>query len=174
MFLLGLAAARAELFRRLDELAPALRRALPWALGVGAAANAGFVAAQELAAPRVPSWPATAGVAAYLVGAPALSFAYAAALALALRQPWARRLLSPLGAVGRTALSNYLLQSLVCTTLAYGYGGRLYGTVGPARACLLALAIAAAQIPLSVWWLRRYRFGPAEWLWRAVTYLRIP
>jgi uncharacterized protein len=68
------------------------------------------------------------------------------------------------------AIGNYLLQTLICTTLFYGYGFGLYGQVGAAAGVLLTIAIYALQIPLSVWWLRHFRFGPVEWLWRSLTY----
>jgi uncharacterized protein len=67
-------------------------------------------------------------------------------------------------------LSNYLLQTLICTTLFYSYGFGLFGGVGPARGVLLTILIYAQQIPLSAWWLSRFRFGPFEWLWRSLTY----
>jgi uncharacterized protein len=58
----------------------------------------------------------------------------------------------------------------VCTTIFYSYGLGLYGSVGRAAGLGLAVIIYAIQLPLSVWWLRRFRFGPAEWLWRSLTY----
>jgi len=85
------------------------------------------------------------------------------------REIWRRRL-APLAAVGRTALSNYLLQSLICTTIFYSYGLALFGKVSPSLGLLLTITIFLIQIPLSVWWLRRFQFGPVEWLWRSLTY----
>lgn len=79
-----------------------------------------------------------------------------------------------LASVGRLALSTYLAQSLVMTTLAYAYGFGLYGSVSHAQALGLALALFALQLPIAVLYARRYRFGPAEWLWRAGTYGRRP
>ena len=78
--------------------------------------------------------------------------------------------MAPLAAVGRMALSNYLLQSLICTTIFYSYGLALFGKVGPSLGLLLTITIFLIQIPLSVWWLRRFQFGPIEWLWRSLTY----
>jgi uncharacterized protein len=78
--------------------------------------------------------------------------------------------LTPLAAVGRMALSNYLFQSLVFTTFFYGYGLGLNGKLGPALLSVLSVFIFALQILLSMWWLKRFRFGPAEWLWRTLTY----
>ncbi len=70
------------------------------------------------------------------------------------------------------ALTDYLLQFVICPTLFYGYGFGLYGEVGAAAALLLATGINATQIPFSSWWLKRFQFGPMEWLWRSLSYLR--
>ena len=67
------------------------------------------------------------------------------------------------------ALSNYLGQSLICTTLFYPYALNLWG-LGAAATLPISLAIFALQILFSKWWLKRYRFGPAEWAWRSLTY----
>ncbi len=104
------------------------------------------------------------------VGAPALSFCYAAGiLLLAQFARWHGRL-APLAKVGRMAPSNYILQSIVCTTLFYGYGFRLYENVRAFAGLLLTFAIYCVQIALSAWWLHRFHFGPLEWLWRSATY----
>jgi uncharacterized protein len=60
------------------------------------------------------------------------------------------------------------------TTLAYGYGVGLYGTVSHAQGLGLAVAVFAVQVPIAYLYARRGRFGPAEWLWRAGTYGRRP
>jgi uncharacterized protein len=82
---------------------------------------------------------------------------------------WRPRL-SRFGAVGRTALSNYLLQAIIGTLIFYSYGLGLFGTMGPALLILPTIAIFVLQVILSSWWLARFRFGPAEWLWRTLTY----
>jgi len=86
---------------------------------------------------------------------------------------WRARL-RPFVAVGRMALSNYLLQSLVCTTLFYSWGFGLYGRVNPLLGFVPTIAIYAAQVALSVWWLRHFTSGPMEWLWRRLTYGSVP
>jgi uncharacterized protein len=78
-----------------------------------------------------------------------------------------------LAAVGRTALSNYLLHSVVMTTVFYGYGLGLYGRFGRFGQMGLVLAVWLLQLAVSPVWLRRFRYGPAEWLWRSLTYLRL-
>jgi uncharacterized protein len=81
--------------------------------------------------------------------------------------PWLTRRLA---AMGRMALTNYLTQSIVCSTLFYGYGLDLYGTLYRPGLYLVVLAIWAFQLWISPIWLERYRFGPAEWVWRSLTY----
>jgi uncharacterized membrane protein YeiB len=80
------------------------------------------------------------------------------------------RVLAP---YGRMALSNYLMQSLICALVFFGYGLGYWG-LGRAWQLVFALVLCAGQIVLSHWWLRRYRYGPLEWLWRAITYLEWP
>ena len=75
-----------------------------------------------------------------------------------------------LAAVGRTAFTNYLLQTVVATTIFYGHGLGLFGSVSRVEAMGIVVAIWAVQVPLSVLWLRYFRFGPVEWVWRTLTY----
>ncbi len=77
-----------------------------------------------------------------------------------------------LAAVGRMALSNYLTHSIVCTTLFYGYGFNLFGTINRTGLAAIVLAIWIFQLVISPIWLKSFRFGPAEWLWRSLTYWR--
>jgi uncharacterized protein len=81
-----------------------------------------------------------------------------------------RAKLRSFGAIGRTALTNYLLQSVVCSLIFYSYGLRLLGDVGPAILLPMTVAIYAIQLVISRWWLERFRFGPVEWVWRRLTY----
>jgi uncharacterized protein len=71
---------------------------------------------------------------------------------------------------GRMALTNYLMQSIICTTLFYGYGFGLFGKVNVQQGLIITLLVWGIQLPLSQWWLSKYKFGPAEWLWRWITY----
>jgi uncharacterized protein len=93
---------------------------------------------------------------------------YASALLLLWKRRSLQRLLAPLGAVGRMALTNYLLQSILIIPVCAAFG--LFDNVTPSLGLLLALSVWLVQVPLSVWWLKRFRFGPAEWLWRSLTY----
>jgi len=82
--------------------------------------------------------------------------------------------LAPLGAVGRMALTNYLVQSMTGTFLYYGYGFGLQTKLGNLAGLLLCVVVFVVQIFYSHWWLKRFQFGPFEWFWRLLTYGRVP
>ncbi|MBE5073038.1 DUF418 domain-containing protein [Erythrobacteraceae bacterium E2-1 Yellow Sea] len=79
-------------------------------------------------------------------------------------------LLSGLGAVGRMALTNYMMQSFFYLFAIYGFGVGLLAWLGATLSLGLAIAFFAFQIAFSKWWMARYRFGPLEWVWRSLTY----
>ena len=104
-----------------------------------------------------------------------LAFAYGAGLFLyfsSAENGRARWLIRLFAGAGRMSLSNYLAQSIIFSVLFYGFGFGLFGKLGSAVAALLGLAVYAAQLITSDWWLARHRYGPAEWLWRSLTYRR--
>ena len=104
------------------------------------------------------------------IGVPLLALGYAAGLWLLFsRAPSLMALLVP---VGRMALSNYLMHSVAGVVIFYGIGFGLFGRLSLTAAVAGALAFFILQMFLSRWWLRRARFGPAEWLWRMFTYRR--
>jgi len=75
-----------------------------------------------------------------------------------------------LAAVGQTAFTNYIAQSVICTTLFYGFGLGLFGSVERWGQVLIVLAVWTLQLAIAPLWLRYYRFGPLEWAWRSLTY----
>lgn len=77
-----------------------------------------------------------------------------------------------LAAVGRMALTNYLMQSVICTLIFYGHGLGLFGQLGRAALLGVVVGVWGIQLVVSPLWLARFRFGPAEWLWRSLTYGR--
>jgi uncharacterized protein len=81
-----------------------------------------------------------------------------------------RTIVGRFAAAGRMALSNYLGQSLVMTSLFYGYGLGLYGDIPRIGQQALVVILIALQLLVSNWWLKYFHFGPAEWLWRSLTY----
>jgi uncharacterized protein len=81
-----------------------------------------------------------------------------------------RWLTARLAAVGRMALSNYLMHSLLCTTLFEGWGFGLFGKLDRTQLLGVVASIWLIQLAVSPLWLRYFRFGPMEWLWRSLTY----
>lgn len=169
IFLLGLYAGRHGIFHDLPAHLPFIQRVRWWGLAIGVVGNMVFAigGAFDLSLTSIKQ---NVGVLCLLFAAPALSCFYASSLILLIQDETWRRRLQPLGAVGRTALSTYLLQSLIGTTIFYSYGLGLFCRVRPSLGLLLTVVIFLLQIPLSAWWLRRFRFGPMEWLWRSLTY----
>lgn len=98
---------------------------------------------------------------------------FIAAVMLICKSKRSGRLSLSLAAVGRTALSNYLLQTLICTFIFYGHGFALFAKVERAALILIMFGIWIAQLVVSPLWLKYFRFGPAEWLWRSLTYMKI-
>ena len=174
LFLLGMWVWRVGIVQRLGEYRSVLKRVCAWCLPLGVIANL-YVTIVGLMVPndRVSYLGWSAGILS-LPAAHILSAGYASGLALIFLNEERRRLLSPFAAVGRMALTNYLMQSVVCTLFFYHYTTGLYGRIGPAWGLLPTVILFAGQVALSNWWLRRYRFGPMEWLWRGLTYGKFP
>jgi len=174
LFLLGLWVWRAGIIERLDEYKPVLKRVCAWCLPIGIVANA-LIALARLQ-PPAGHLTATAFFANVLnlPAAHILSAGYAAGLAVLIQNPAWRRRLTPFAAVGRMALTNYLTESILCTLFFYNYTTGLYGRVGPALDLIPTFVLYGAQVIFSNWWLGRYRFGPLEWIWRGMTYGKLP
>jgi uncharacterized protein len=83
------------------------------------------------------------------------------------------RLTDRLAAVGRMALSNYLIQSFLCTTFFNGYGFGYFGAFDRVELYGIVAVIWVLQLWYSPIWLKYFRFGPAEWLWRSLTYGKV-
>lgn len=101
-----------------------------------------------------------------------VALGYTGLLMVMIRNGWLKWLTSRLAAVGQMALTNYLLQSAICTTIFYGYGFGLFGKLFLYQLGLVVLGVWIVQLLLSPLWLRFFRFGPIEWLWRSLTYLK--
>jgi uncharacterized protein len=171
--LLGLLAGRRRWPDRIPELMPTLRRIHVWVLVVGIACGALFTLIFELNRTPGPSPIKLVGSVAFWVCRLAMMIFYVLVIVRLAQHPaWARRF-GPIAAAGRMPLTNYLMQTAICTTLFYGWGLGLWGKVGPAAQLVLALAIFfLIQVPWSLWWLARHDRGPLEALWSRLTYGR--
>jgi len=170
MFLLGLYAGRRSIFHNIDAHHPLFRRTIWVGLSIGLPLTSVFVAVSRNPSLVPASYRELLLRGARTVGGSALCLFYMSEIILLTRKRRWKQRLSSLAFVGRAALSNYLLQSVICTLVFYGYGLGLYGELGPAATIFLTILIFRAQIGLSRWWLRQHRFGPAEWLWRSLAY----
>lgn len=106
----------------------------------------------------------------------ALTLGYAAGILLLLQRSRWRVWLGAFAPLGRMALTQYLLQSLVCTWIFYGFGLGQYGRMSLDLALALGVLLFALQVVSSRWWLARFSIGPVEWLWRRLSYggIRLP
>ncbi|WP_214628359.1 DUF418 domain-containing protein [Paenibacillus agaridevorans] len=169
MFLLGAYGWQKGWLRDPDRHVAAIRKVWRWSGGIGIL----FLAFQLWLYHTVDAGQIgfnTAHWAGILIAGPAIALFYMASLLLLIRRSFWRQLFTPLQAAGRMALTNYLLQSFVCTFLFYSYGLGWYGQIAPSIGLALSLLIFAVQVWLSGLWLRRFRFGPFEWVWRSLTY----
>lgn len=173
MFLVGAYFGKRRIFNDLAAHRPLFRKLLVVGLIIGLAGNALYATLIMSTARFEPTASLALATAAQGIGAPLLSLAYISAICLlALRPAW-QRILQVLAPVGQMALTNYLLESIIATLIFYGYGLGLFGQVGPALGLVLTVVIFLLLIPFSHWWMKRFRYGPAEWLWRSMTYLKL-
>jgi uncharacterized protein len=165
LFLMGLYAGKRRLFQDVQANLPFLRNCMWFGLACLIAGLIRFV-------PRTPEVAGSNYVRGMLNAFSGYSFFfYAAGIAiLTYRSAWWRSKFAVLAPIGRMALSNYLSHTLIATFIFYGWGLGYFGKMGSAWGLVLSLAIYAAQIPFCAWWLKTYQFGPAEWLWRSLTY----
>jgi uncharacterized protein len=109
----------------------------------------------------------------FAYGSTALALGYGAGIVLLAQSPSWSRTLRPLQNLGRMALTVYLSGTLMFTTLFYGYGFGQIFLLGPAATTAWAVVFFLVQLLFCDYWMRRFRFGPAEWAWRSLTYLEL-
>jgi uncharacterized protein len=172
--LIGFIAGRRRFFADIPGHLPLIRKITWWCGGIGLVVAVGI--------DRLPATPGGGGLntlavvrlVLYALNRPILCAFYMGVIVLLAQRPVWRTAMSPLASVGRMALTNYLMQSVIATTLFYGYAFGLFYRIGPAVGVLIAFAIYAVQVIYSAWWMARFRFGPMEWLWRTLTYGKAP
>jgi len=102
-----------------------------------------------------------------------MSVGWAALIMLLIQTRASDAVRARLAATGRMAFTNYLVTSIVMTTIFYGYGLGLFGSVGRAPLYLFCFGMWAAMLLWSKPWLARYHYGPLEWLWRSLSRLSL-
>jgi uncharacterized protein len=110
----------------------------------------------------------------YDIGRLSIAMAHLGVIMLLYKSGWMQWLTSRLAATGQMALTNYVTQSVVCSTLFCGYGFGLYAKLQRIELYGVVLAVWVVQMIISPIWLKYYLFGPLEWGWRALTYWKKP
>ena len=171
MLLLGLYFGRRRLFERVTDNMPFIRQAFVATLAVGVVAFPIISWLTEWSALAVNGHLAvTARQATIVVQSAAFSLFYGIAFLLALERLQVHRRLRLIGSIGQMTLTNYLLLSVLVTIVFNDFGLGLYGCTTVLEGIALAVVAYLLLATWSSWWLRRYRFGPAEWAWRSLTY----
>jgi uncharacterized protein len=106
------------------------------------------------------------------IGSILVAFGHIALVMTFVKAGTMQNLMARFTAVGRMAFTNYLMHSIVMTTIFYGYGFGLYSQVPRLWQMGFVAAMLGFQLWFSPYWLGKYRFGPAEWYWRSLTYWR--
>jgi uncharacterized protein len=185
LFLLGLWAGRRRVLEEVEAHAPLFRRVwrvtglltllVPVAAGVLFAvgqAKGGGQAPPAGTMPDFTSWPIVAGLCLFDAWNNVMTLFYVSSFALLFRHPqWERRLLR-FGSVGRMALSAYVGQTVIGVLVFFGFGMGLLGRFGNCVTIPMGLGVFALQVWACRAWLDRFRFGPLEWAWRSLTWLR--
>lgn len=172
MFLIGFYVARKQFFVNIAYHKPLLKKVMIWGAVIGIPCN--LVLAQLMTTNAYYAF-APSGIIqplVYAYGVPALGLFYACGIALLYQQESFRNLLAVLAPFGRMALTNYLMQSVICCLIYNNYGLGLFATDGPIVFSAVGLGILIFQIIFSHVWLAKFQYGPMEWLWRSMTYKR--
>ena len=102
-----------------------------------------------------------------------LVMAHVSTIILLYKTKYAQGLFRRLEAVGQMALTNYIMHSVICTLFFFGYGMNYFADLEFYQLYFVVMAIWILQLILSPLWLRYFRFGPLEWVWRSLTYWRM-
>ncbi|MDE0442495.1 MAG: DUF418 domain-containing protein [Gammaproteobacteria bacterium] len=139
--------------------------------GVGLAVN-GFEMAMKIATDYADEWVSGASVPTNDLGRVCMALGFVSAVMIATARGYLAKLRRGLAAVGRMALSNYILQSIFGIVIFHDMGFGLWNDLDRHQLYYVVFGQWAVMIAFSVWWLNRYRFGPLEWVWRTLTYGR--
>lgn len=184
LFLLGLWAGRRRLFENIEENLGTFRRAFRWSvwptaiisiLALGGMTWAAFHPQLGQGGTDQNPWvlPAVFGVSLYDAWNFGMTVFYISSFVLLSRSAQVARWLGLLAPAGRLALTNYLAQTIFGSFIFMGFGLGLLGSVGNSVTLPIGLAFFALCAWLSTLWLRHYHYGPVEWLWRSLTFLRV-
>lgn len=170
MFLFGFYITRKMLFFNIENNRPFLKRVMIICAIIGIPGNLVLAQIMETNAyyAMLPSGIVQPLV--YSFGVPALALFYAIGIALLYEKQKFKKTLNIFAPVGQMALTNYLMQSFICCFIFMSYGLGYFAKTGPAILTVIAIILFAFQISFSYWWLKYFKYGPMEWVWRCLTY----
>ncbi len=173
MFMLGVWFVRSGVMENTRAHLPIFRKlaliGLP--LGIGLGLLGSMIAMSHTPGDRYDGWGIARGIS--TIGNLPACLGYVGMVVLMLHGNTVFSHIRILGPLGRMALTNYLTQSLICSIYFYGYAMGHWG-MPRAQQFAFVLAVYAAQIAFSHWWLSKFRYGPMEWFWRGFTYRQVP
>lgn len=171
LFLLGICAGRMQLFRESEAHRALWRRILLWTGPIALITT--VIATLSGPVMRAQTIREVWMVFSFSVQQASLAAFFVAAITLWFWKHPSGRVLPKLAPLGKMGLTTYLLQSVFGVLVFLGVGLGLMGELGTAACVGLGILFFAAQIFIARWWLRHFKLGPAEWLWRSLTYLKI-
>jgi uncharacterized protein len=170
MFLVGMVFARKKVFEDLGAKKVFFKRLLIISLPFALFGNWLYVTYAGEASYVMFDWNMVISLFGHALGGPAMTFVYISIIAHSYYKGYLKKLTSAIAATGRMALTNYLMQSVIATTIFFSYGLGLYGKVNYWQGMILTVGIYFLQVLWSPLWLKTYKYGPMEWLWRTLTY----
>ena len=173
MFLLGTWFVRSGVMENTGAHLPFFRKLAVYGLpiGIGLGLLGSSIAMSHTPGDRYDGWGIAVGLS--FIGNLPACLGYVGMVVLMLHSKTVFSRIHVLGPLGRMALTNYLMQSLICAIYFYGYAMGHWG-MPRAQQLVFVLIVYAAQIAFSHWWLSRFLYGPMEWLWRGFTYWHVP
>lgn len=172
MFLVGYWAARRQIFKRMRLYKALFKKGLVWGAILGIPSSLIYIYASSKAPAYIPDAFTFLSLLTNNIGGFFMCLFYISALSLLHINGQLKNIGRLLAPVGRMALTNYLMQTVICTTLFFSYGFGLFGKINAFYGLLIACAVFVVQIPISMLWLSYFKYGPMEWVWRGLTYFQ--
>ncbi|MFO7924138.1 MAG: DUF418 domain-containing protein [Bacteroidales bacterium] len=173
MFLTGVWAAKKEIIRNYQDHLPFFRKTFRIALITGLIANTIYTYSYFQTSAAMADIYSVLYSAGHIIGGISFGIAYISGIVLLVNRGKLKGFGSLMSPVGRMALTNYLMHSIICTTLFLSYGFGLFSQITAWQGVLLTIVIFGIQIYYSKVWLKYFDYGPFEWLWRSLTYGRL-
>jgi len=174
MFLIGFYIEKKKIIQNLQNNIKSLKKLLLWILPIGLIANCLFLYSYWNSTPSIPSFWSFIQTSMHTISGLFIGLSYSIIILLVLnklRKPTLFTL--SVSAVGRMALTNYITHSIIAVLLFYSIGFGLIGKIEIWQGLIITFSIYFSQLILSYYWLKIYKYGPLEWLWRSITYLKI-